>query len=61
MDKQYLTVFLRNGATLRFDQVTNIVDSSNTLTFDYVSASTGRKCHGRFDRKTFAGFSFTSD
>ena len=46
-----LTLFLENGKTLRFENVTNIkLDSyvTSMVTFNYVSASDGKKKKSEF-------------
>mgnify|MGYP001740353567 CR=1 FL=1 len=46
-----LTLFLENGKTLRFENVTNIKQDSyitSMVTFNYVSASDGKKEKSEF-------------
>ena len=55
-----LTLYLENGKTLRFENVTNIkLDSCVTsmVTFNYVSASDGKKKRAIFSFNSFIGLS----
>jgi hypothetical protein len=47
----YITLYLSNGATLQFHDVTNIYEGT-FLSFNYVSQSTGRKGFAKFLRTT---------
>ena len=55
-----LTLYLENGKTLRFENVTNIkLDSyvTSMVTFDYVSASDGKKKRAFFSFNSLIGLS----
>lgn len=59
---KYLTIFLTNGSTLRFEQVTNFKeDLFSDIEFDYVSASSQEHCHAIFSYSNIAGFSYTKE
>ncbi len=55
----YLTIFLKNGKTLRFEEVENFSADESIITFNYISASTGRKLEGIFIIENIAGSSMT--
>ncbi len=55
-----LTLYLENGKTLRFENVTNIkLDSyvTSLVTFNYVSASDGKKKRAIFSFNSLIGLS----
>lgn len=55
-----LTLYLENGKTLRFENVTNIkLDSyvTSMVTFNYVSASDGKKKRAIFSFNSLIGLS----
>ena len=55
-----LTLFLENGKTLRFENVTNLEQESyvtSLVTFNYVSASDGKKKRAIFSFKSLIGIS----
>lgn len=55
-----LTLYLENGKTLRFENVTNIkLDSyvTSMVTFNYVSAFDGKKKKASFAFNSFIGLS----
>lgn len=56
-----LTLYLENGKTLRFENVSNVRFSTNFFTvlcFDYVSASNHKKKSAAFNYVHLAGVSF---
>nr|DAK21244.1 MAG TPA: hypothetical protein [Caudoviricetes sp.] len=55
-----LTLYLENGKTLRFENVTNLEQESyvtNLVTFNYVSASDGKKKRACFSLNSVIGIS----
>lgn len=55
-----LTLYLENGKTLRFENVTNIKEDSyitNMVTFKYISASDGKKKIASFSLNSLIGIS----
>lgn len=55
-----LTLFLENGKTLRFENVTNIKQDSyitGMVTFKYISASDGKKKIASFSLNSLIGIS----
>lgn len=55
-----LTLFLENGKTLRFENVTNIKQDSyitSMVTFKYISASDGKKKRAFFSFNSLIGLS----
>ena len=55
-----LTLFLENGKTLRFENVTNIKQDSyvtSMVTFNYVSMSDGKKKKASFSFNSLIGIS----
>lgn len=55
-----LTLYLENGKTLRFENVTNLERESyvtGLVTFNYVSASDGKKKRAFFSFNSFIGLS----
>lgn len=55
-----LTLYLENGKTLRFENVTNLEQESyvtNLVTFNYVSASDGKKKRAFFSLNSVIGIS----
>ena len=55
-----LTLYLENGKTLRFENVTNIKQDSyitSMVTFKYISASDGKKKIASFCLNSFIGIS----
>ncbi len=55
-----LTLYLENGKTLRFEHVTNIKQDSyvtSMVTFNYISASDGRKKKASFSFNSLIGIS----
>ena len=56
----HLTIFLKHGQTLRFEDVTNLKKEEkfyNIITFNYVSMSDGKKKRGLFSTKDVLGLS----
>ena len=56
-----LIIFLKNGETLKFENVSNVRFSTNLFTvlcFDYVSASNHKKKNAAFNYVHLAGVSF---
>lgn len=58
---KYLTIFLTNGSTLRFSQITDFKEDLNDIEFDYVSESTDEHVHATFNYSNIAGYSFTKE
>lgn len=58
---KYLTIFLKNGSTLRFNQITNFKEDLNDIEFDYVSESTNENLHSMFSYSNIAGYSYTKE
>ena len=58
-----LIVFLKNGNTLKFENVSNVRFSMNffVLCFDYVSASNHKKKSAAFNFVHLAGVSFEEE
>ena len=59
-----LIVFLKNGNTLKFENVSNVRFSTNFFTvlcFDYVSASNHKKKSAAFNFVHLAGVSFEEE
>lgn len=59
-----LTLFLENGKTLRFENVTNLEQESyvtSLITFNYVSASDGKKKKAFFNISSFVGLSVNKE
>lgn len=55
-----ITMFLKSGQTLRFEDVTNLKKEEkfcNIITFNYVSMSDGKKKRGLFSTKDMLGLS----
>ena len=55
-----LTLYLENGKTLRFENVTNLEQESyvtSLVTFNYVSASDGKKKRAIFSLNSVIGIS----
>ena len=55
-----LTLYLENGKTLRFENVTNLEQESyvtSLVTFNYVSASDGKKKRAIFSFRSLLGLS----
>ena len=55
-----LTLYLENGKTLRFENVTNLEQESyvtSLVTFNYVSASNGKKKRAIFSLNNVIGLS----
>lgn len=55
-----LTLYLENGKTLRFENVTNIKQDSyitSMVTFNYISASDGKKKKASFSFNSLIGIS----
>lgn len=55
-----LILFLENGKTFKFDNVTNIKQDSyitNMVTFKYISASDGKKKRASFSLNSVIGIS----
>lgn len=59
-----LTLYLENGKTLRFENVTNIKQDSyitGMVTFKYISASDGKKKIASFSLNSLIGISVDKD
>lgn len=54
---KYLTIFLTNGSTLRFNSVSKFQEDMNEIEFDYVSESTNEDVHAVFNFSNIAGIS----
>lgn len=56
----HITMFLKDGKTLRFERITNLKKEfpfDNIITFNYLSASDGKQKRGLFNLKDILGFS----
>lgn len=56
----HLTIFLKHGQTLRFEDVTNLKKEEkfyNIITFNYLSMSDGKKKRALFSTKDVLGLS----
>ena len=56
----HLTIFLKHGQTLRFEDVTNLKKEEkfyNIITFNYLSMSDGKKKRALFSIKEVLGLS----
>lgn len=59
-----LTLYLENGKTLRFENVTNIKQDSyitGMVTFKYISASDGKKKSASFSLNSVIGISIDKE
>jgi hypothetical protein len=52
-----MTLFLANGATLRFEKVLNLKQDADRITFNYTSVSDGREKSAVFQKFLVAGIS----
>ena len=61
VNKNYITLYLKDGTTLRFSKVSRLVAniSRARVMFDYVSASTNQRCRGVFDTNKILGMSYS--
>lgn len=60
----HITMFLKNGQTLRFEDVTNLKKEEkfyNIITFNYVSMSDGQKKRALFSIKEILGLSVNKE
>lgn len=59
MNKKRVTIFYKNGATSRFEQVTDLKcsDMWTTVSFHYISAADGLKSFANFSKQEIAGWS----
>lgn len=60
----HLTIFLKNGQTLRFENVTELKKEyrfNDIITFNYLSASDGQKKSGIFSTKDVLGLSVNKE
>ena len=60
----HITMFLKNGQTLRFEDVTNLKQEEeyyNIITFNYVSMSDGKKKIALFSTKDLLGLSVNKE
>ena len=60
----HLTIFLKHGQTLRFEDVTNLKKEEkfyNIITFNYVSMSDGQKKRALFSIKEILGLSVNKE
>lgn len=56
----HITMFLKDGKTLRFERITNLKKEfmrDNIITFNYLSASDGKQKRTLFSLKDILGFS----
>lgn len=58
---KYLTIFLTNGSTLRFNSISNYEEDLNEIGFDYVSESTNERLHAVFNFSNIAGISYVKE
>nr|DAQ45910.1 MAG TPA: hypothetical protein [Caudoviricetes sp.] len=60
----HITMFLKNGQTLRFEKVTNLKKEEkfyNIITFNYLSMSDGQKKKALFSTKDVLGLSVNKE
>lgn len=60
----HITMFLKNGQTLRFEKVTNLKKEEkfyNIITFNYLSMSDGQKKRALFCTKDVLGLSVNKE
>lgn len=58
----HITIFLKNGSTLRFEDTSQKGETTQIITFDYTSASDGLKKKAVFYSDSIAGIGeFTGD
>lgn len=60
----HITMFLKNGQTLRFEDVTNLKKEEkfyNIITFNYLSMSDGQKKKALFSTKDVLGLSVNKE
>lgn len=60
----HLTIFLKHGQTLRFENVTELKKEyrfNDIITFNYLSASDGQKKSGIFSTKDVLGLSVNKE
>lgn len=58
---EYLTIFLENGKTYRFENVTSFKNNGEKLNFEYESMTTGKKVIATFDVAKVFGYSYVND
>lgn len=58
---EYLTIFLENGKTYRFENVKSFKNNGEKLNFEYESMTTGKKVIATFDVAKVFGYSYVSD
>ena len=56
-----LTLFLENGKTFKFDNVTILNDDGENIVFNYVSMSTGKTKSATINTEKILGLSVSSE
>lgn len=56
-----LTLFLENGKTFKFDNVTILNDDGETIVFNYVSMSTGKTKSATINTEKILGMAISSE
>lgn len=56
-----LTLFLENGKTFKFDNVTILNDDCETIVFNYVSMSTGKTKSATINTEKILGMAVSSE
>lgn len=56
-----LTLFLENGKTFKFDNVTILNDDGEIIVFNYVSMSTGKTKSATINTKKILGMAISSE
>ena len=58
IDRQSITIYCKNGTTLRFEGACILNEAADELLFGYTSESDGRRKTATFYRENIAGYSF---
>lgn len=63
IQRSYLTLYLSNGETLRYENVSNVrhEEWNDRLYFDYVSASTDIRSTAMFQVAPLLGYTYTKE
>lgn len=56
-----LTLYLENGKTFKFDNVTILNDDGETIVFNYVSMSTGKTKSATINTEKILGMAISSE
>jgi hypothetical protein len=59
--KKQVIIFLKNGETLLFQDVSNMDVTDKHIAFDYFGKSTSQEKHGEFYFDNIAGWSSSAD